>query len=787
MSAFYWRVGLRTWAVAFCAMVGVAYAAEEAVKPLPSHPGNIFVQGEEVVVPVPESAAGALALTDYEGRAVEIAGQALGDRVSLGRLAVGYYELHRGEAKTTIGVVSPLAVPTPKSSPIGIDIAMAWFYDQKQMPAVANLCVLAGMNWVRDRLSWPELEPAKGKFAVANRYDTSAKVQSAAGLRVLQVAHISPGWTKAEPKRFPPDLRDAYAFWKEMAKRWKGQVEAFEPWNEADIDVFGGHTGAEMAALQKASYLGLKAGNPEVIASLNVFAINRKATLDDLDANEAWPYFDTCDLHHYIPLDQYPAWYGAFRGICAGRPMWVTEFSMPMQWSGDEKLQELSEENLRVQAERVPMVYAAALSEGVEAAFYFMFPHYVEGKTQFGIVRRDLTPRPAYLAAAAAGRLLADAKPMGRVRPSDARVRAYVFHAKPDGKEREVLVGWMKEGERALEQAVVPEGVYDHLGRPVADANGRVRLSTRPVYLVLPVGTAKEFRLDAAPQMPVMKVGRACSIVLQSVLPEARTELGRSAYRISSAKAETIPVFVYNFGEAEAKGKLSVSGPKGWKVGLPETVEIRPGDRQEVGLVVDCVKVPSGLVETVRMTGDFGEAGRAVLSLRLQPDPPSPPGESPAAIKGADDVKRWQGEVSGGSKLNLSAAEGGGVAIEATLDPGDRWVYPRIDLGADERATGNVKELRFKLTAVEGEGRYRVIFVEENGASYVGELMNQPKAGKTIEGVVLLDEAVFGSNWSPPDGNARLDADQVKAIKIGCNATSGKINYRISDVRWVKR
>jgi len=780
MSAFYWRVGLRAWAVAFCAMVGVAYAAEEAVKPLPSHPGNIFVQGEEVVVPLPESAAGALALTDYEGRAVEIAGQALGDRVSLGRLPVGYYELHRGEAKTTIGVVSPLASPTPKSSPIGIDIAMAWFYDQKQMPAVANLCVLAGMNWVRDRLSWPELEPAKGKFAGKNRYDTSAKVQSAAGLRVLQVAHISPGWTKAEPKRFPPDLRDAYAFWKEMAKRWKGQVEAFEPWNEADIDVFGGHTGAEMAALQKASYLGLKAGNPEVIGSLNVFAINRKATLDDLDANEAWPYFDTCDLHHYISLDQYPGWYGSFRGISAGRPMWVTEFSMPVQWA-DEKTQEPTEENLRVQAERVPMVYAAALSEGVEAAFYFMFPHYVEGKTQFGIVHRDLTPRPAYLAAAAVGRLLADAKPMGRKVDGDRS--AYAFRAKPDGRERDVVVMWSKKEEMV---GVADAEVYDHLGRAVAVVDGIVKL-TKPVYVVQPVGEIAKNKFGPVPAMPERKEGKASVIVLQALLPEARTELGRSAYRISSAKTETIPVFVYNFGEAEAKGKLSVSGPKGWKVGLPETVEIRPGDRREVGLVVDCVKVPSGLVETVRMTGDFGEAGRAVLSLRLQPEPPSPPGESPAAIKGADDVKRWQGEVSGGSKLNLSAAEGGGVAIEATLDPGDRWVYPRIDLGADERATGNVKELRFKLTAVEGEGRYRVIFVEENGASYVGELMNQPKAGKTIEAVVLLDEAVFGSNWSPPDGNARLDADQVKAIKIGCNATSGKINYRISDVRWVKR
>ena len=38
------------------------------------------------------------------------------------------------------------------------------------------------------------------------------------------------------------------------------------------IDVFGGHTGCEIASLQKASYLGLKAGNPNVIVCEAVFA-----------------------------------------------------------------------------------------------------------------------------------------------------------------------------------------------------------------------------------------------------------------------------------------------------------------------------------------------------------------------------------------------------------------------------------------------------------------------------------------------------------------------------------
>src|SRR6186713_1830723 len=103
-----------------------------------------------------------------------------------------------------------------------------------------------------------------------------------------------------------------------MAKRWKGQVLAIEPWNEADIDVFGGHTGSEQASLQKAAYFGIKKGNPDTIACLNVFAFDRAASLEDLNANEAWPYFDTYNLHHYVGFHAYPQVYAHHRAISAG-------------------------------------------------------------------------------------------------------------------------------------------------------------------------------------------------------------------------------------------------------------------------------------------------------------------------------------------------------------------------------------------------------------------------------------------------------------------------------------
>jgi hypothetical protein len=330
-------------------------AAERTIPtPLPDHPGNVFLAGEKIGVVVPVLDLAPWRVTDYDGKTVA-EGRTASGRAEIGPLPDGWYEVRWGEGdspdrRTSLAVLQPLAAPTPLTSPIGIDVAMAWFYKEPQMPAAANLCTLAGVNWVRDRLSWGEVEKNRGEFAPpSTKYDASARIQSAAGLRLLQVNHSSPFWANTNHKRFPEDLRDAYRFYREMARRWAGQVAAFEPWNEADIDGFGGHTGAEMASMRKASYLGLKAGNPEVIACQNVFASANKAILEDLAANRAWPYFDTFNLHHYAKSDNYPGIYAAFRAASAGRPLWTTEFSMPVPWSGDEKRKEPSDADLRVQ------------------------------------------------------------------------------------------------------------------------------------------------------------------------------------------------------------------------------------------------------------------------------------------------------------------------------------------------------------------------------------------------------------------------------------------------------
>jgi hypothetical protein len=491
---------------------------------------------------------------------------------------------------------------------------MAWFFPKEKMEEVASLCALAGMNRVRDRLTWEQMEPKRGEFSGHNQYDDSAEIQSKAGLQVLQVSHISANWANPHTTHFPPDLRDIHNFYREMAKRWRREVGAFEPWNEADIKMFGGHTGSEMASLQKAAYLGLKEGNSNVIACLNVFAIRRGATLSDFNNNEAWPYFDTFNLHHYEPLQNYPALYSDFRAISAGKSLWVSECSVHIKWSGDEKMKELSEADARLQSERLTKTYALAIHQGASAVFYFMLPHYTERQLQYGILRSDLTPRPAYLAAAAVGRLLAGAKPRGWIEIGDKMGQAYCFSAEPDGKAADVLVAWGKTNV-SFELPTVPIGCFDHLGRAKVVSSKSLNVGPAPEFVMLEKGTVSH--LIPPPKPAQLLAGEPIPLVLQALLPEADILLEKSAYKMDQGKKKRIPIYLYNFGEQRVGGNLSVKVPEGWRAEVTSQAEAAPGERKEAALEVEYVGKTTPVQADIRVTGDFGPGGKPVLALRL--------------------------------------------------------------------------------------------------------------------------------------------------------------------------
>ena len=405
-------------------------------KPLPGIRATCFWPAKRLRLTCPPAAPGGPWTTTARWwRKATAAGASV-----LGRLPVGYYEVRQsGDAAkrlpVTIGVLAPLKAPTPETSPVACDVAMAWFYPEPKMPAAANLCALAGLNWVRDRLSWGRVGEAAGRVREQSRYDASAAAQVAAGLKVLQVNHSVAALDLATAKRFPPDLRDAYRFYREMARRWQGKVLAFEPWNEADAWNFGNHTGSEMATMQKASYLGLKAGNPKVIVCQNAFASDRRPTTLGTTSTPTGPgptstpsTTTTTSRSSITPRTTPPIAPSRPAGPC-GSPSAACRCRGPATRSSRSRPRRTCGSRPSASPRPTPCRSTKARRPRSISSFGTTS----KGKRSSGCCDEDLTPRPGYLALAAVGRLLADARPLGQLKTGDPALHAFAFRAKPDG------------------------------------------------------------------------------------------------------------------------------------------------------------------------------------------------------------------------------------------------------------------------------------------------------------------------------------------------------------------
>src|SRR5688572_9473037 len=99
----------------FCALMSIVSLLIAATpRPLPHHPGNIFVEGEDVLLDSPLG-PGPWRLSDYDDKEVRGTGSGLdAGAINLGKLRVGYYEVRRGNGpRVTLAVIAPLKVPTP--------------------------------------------------------------------------------------------------------------------------------------------------------------------------------------------------------------------------------------------------------------------------------------------------------------------------------------------------------------------------------------------------------------------------------------------------------------------------------------------------------------------------------------------------------------------------------------------------------------------------------------------------------------------------------------------------
>jgi hypothetical protein len=632
---------------------------ERSIPDSVDHAGNVFLKGEIVSIPS-GTVNGATAWRVTEDRQREVVRGTIDgsqDAIELGKLGIGWYRITWSDVEskpvgwTTAAVLARLASPVPQDSPVCLDSATAWFArdDPAKQKQFAQLAALAGVNWIRDRMRWRDVQPLPGQFADIATYDSAAAIQAKQGLKILQVHHDTPSWAEnggGGSGRFPGDLRAAYEFGRAMSDRYQGKVQAWEPWNEANVATFGGHTTDEICSLQKAAYLGYKSGNPEVTVCWNVTTgVPTPRQTDCVLENETWPYFDTYNVHTYDWPDAYERLWGPVRKAACGKPIWVTESDRGISFESDSPTHDLSPENEILKAQFIAQSYASSLHAGANRHFHFILGQYDEKTTQFGLLRHDLTPRPSYVALATVGRLLAGTRCLGKyLIEGQPEVHVVAFRGSPDGKPRDVLVAWAErpgdwsvrgqsEVDWPVPETVAVEACFDYLGRAMPGGVPK-KLTSAPVFVTLPEGACDQLTLQS-PTRAELREGTPSPIVLQCLMPwETRLQdtsvrwAGQFGHSLKPNTETEVPLFVYNFSGRQVSGSISVANlpagcqihPQQWNVRLP------PMTRQKLPARFQISNRTEEDSENIwiKLRGEFGEAGRPVLAFRLVASPDQP-------------------------------------------------------------------------------------------------------------------------------------------------------------------
>jgi len=777
--------------IAAAILIACAAAQEARMRLSTDRPGNLFAFGQKVVAHVEAKDAQSVEwrVTDLDGTEAAKGRGA----VEIAHLPRGYYELTAKAAgqtaKLAFAVVTDRSANEPPSTRLNVDGATAWLERQGRHDAIARMLRIAGIGWVRERFSWGGTEPAKGKVAW-QQYDAVADAFAKHGVRVYQIFHDSPAWCHAGRKntRNPADLRDVYAFAKRLAQHYKGRVAAWEVWNEPDIS-FWPDLSDTFAGVQKAAYLGFKAGDPSLPVLIGSFCRGRCAFDENLFDAGIRDYFDIFNWHIYAPPERYPATLARYlellrRHRCHDRPVWLTEAGIRLRATRPGG--ELNSADERRQADFVPKSFAFSLAAGNDRHFFFVLPYYLERGVQFGALRKDLSPRPAFVAIAAAVDILGEARFLGFLATREKE--GFTAVAFDNGKER-VLVIWSDAPRQAELPVSAGKAVVANVvgRRRECDApGGRLRLAIGPSpQYVVGVGDAIVPRLRGTPRPKGrLPTNRPSPIVVRGQAQVHALDKANDSYVIADEPFD-YAVEACNFGRETAAGRIALELPRGWKAQPGEcAVTLEP-----MGRAVCEFRVAPGPAalgpQRIRVRPDFADASPApaVSSFRFDLARVKP---TKSLGLGLDAPARWQKNISGNGTMEIRPGPAGGVRFEAAFAaPGDRWCYPRADFGrAMDFSAYDAVAFEFRCHADDPQTVVRLQLIEPNGAHYLTAVGWRATKAWT-RAVAPFADMAWGS-YSPKDRNGRLDPGAIRALLVGLNTPRGRAWLEVRNLRLVR-
>lgn len=291
-------------------------------------------------------------------------------------------------------------------------------------------------NAIKGYVNRATIELKPGQFRWVDP-DNVLQAAQGADANVLLRVHGTPNWARPAdtPESHPPTDLDAFgAFMSALAARYRGQVIAYEIWNEPNLNYEWGYrkpNAAEYAALLQTAYRAIKAQDPDALVISAGPAptgegnppesLGDLAFIDGLYRAGTKGYFDALGSHIYAyqnsPDFADPNGIGFDRVAQqreimlhyddAATPVWITEMGWSLQTHWD--LGEYHNQGVPqlTQAEYLRRAYQKIEAEWpwVQAAYLFNLdfsraPWYAadEQMRWYAILNPDRTPRPAFTA-----------------------------------------------------------------------------------------------------------------------------------------------------------------------------------------------------------------------------------------------------------------------------------------------------------------------------------------------------------------------------------------------------
>lgn len=308
----------------------------------------------------------------------------------------------------------------------GVNEDLGWD-PPRQIPAEIALMKDSGVAWVRLPVRWQWLEPQRGLY-VWDRYEDAVDQARDAGLELLAVLGGTPLWSSGVDRRAlprgvdwdsfePRDTRDFAAYVYRVVERFSGRIGAYELMNEPNSPVHWNPRPdvARFIELLCAGYLAAKYADPNAVIvagglngnglSLGWEAPESRDFLRAIYSGPGARCFDVMAIHPFAhPTEDGVAalqsWIDETKRFMTAqgdrRELWLTETG----WSSGRSLWGHTTISEKQQAEWVRAIYLDIV--GPQKIFWYNFkedranPTDPEG--QWGWLRYDLTPKPAFRA-----------------------------------------------------------------------------------------------------------------------------------------------------------------------------------------------------------------------------------------------------------------------------------------------------------------------------------------------------------------------------------------------------